>query len=190
MNCAAPRPGALTGLGDLREACCGADCCGHCAERAAMVEWLDDCCRSAPSVGEVGATSDTGARGDADIGRDQGTGTVMPFFTEEDIASLTGGGRDAEYTLDMCGVSAAHAEVAIERMLERRRFGPPTTVLIRIDPAGPASGETLFLPVGRQLLEARRRGLVTSFAPVSVPPGGGFHVTLPGHPAKVEAREP
>ena len=108
----------------------------------------------------------------------------MPFFNSDDLAALAGGAGDAEYTLDLCGVSTVHARTAIARMLERRRFGPPTTVLIRIDPAGPQTGETLFLPVGRQLLEARRQGAVVSFAPVAAPHGGGFHVVLPGHPSQ------
>ena len=72
----------------------------------------------------------------------------------------------AEHELDLRGVSTAHARIAIERMLERRHFVEAATVVIRIDPATPTSGETLFLPVGRQLLEARRRKLVGRFTPL------------------------
>ena len=89
----------------------------------------------------------------------------------------------AEWTLDLRGASAEHARISIERMLERRRFGAATTVLICIDPATATSGETLFQPVGRQLLDARARGLVTRFSPRSPAEGGGFHLELPGHPA-------
>lgn len=91
----------------------------------------------------------------------------------------------AEYTLDLRGgVSPENAQIAIERMLERRRFGEPTTIVIQFDPATPTSGETLFLPVGRQLLAARKAGSVVRFSPLPAGDIGGFHVELPGHPSR------
>jgi hypothetical protein len=72
--------------------------------------------------------------------------------------------------------------MAIGLFLEKRRSPQPRTVVIRIDPATAVSGETLFLPVGRQLLDARRRGLVMRFHPLPMSDGGGFHVELPGYP--------
>lgn len=107
----------------------------------------------------------------------------MPLFDPERIQDLVGNQAAADYELDLRGVSPTHARIAIERMLERRRFNEATTVVIRIDPATPTSGETLFLPVGRQLLEARRRSLVHRFTPLPEGDGGGFFVELPGHPA-------
>lgn len=76
----------------------------------------------------------------------------MPLLGHEQIRDLVGDQDSAEYELDLRGVTAEHAHIAIERMLEPRRFVEATTVVIRIDPATPTSGETLFLPVGRQLL--------------------------------------
>ncbi|WP_420347644.1 hypothetical protein [Pelagibius sp.] len=108
----------------------------------------------------------------------------MPLFDHEQTRDLVGDQASADYELDLRGVTAAHARIAIERMLERRRFVEATTVVIRIDPATPTSGETLFLPVGRQLLEARRRKLVRRFAPLPEGDGGGFHVELPDNPAR------
>ena len=108
----------------------------------------------------------------------------MPLFEPEEMRELVGDQGSADYELDLRGVSAAHARVAIERMLKRRRFAKATTVVIRIDPATPTSGETLFLPVGRQLLEARRRELVHRFAPLPDGDGGGFYVELPGQPVQ------
>ena len=71
--------------------------------------------------------------------------------------------------------------LAIERMLERQRFREaPRTVVIRIDPAGPDSGETLFQPVGRQLVAAMKRGLVSRCSPLAPKDGAGFTVELPG----------
>jgi len=106
----------------------------------------------------------------------------LPLFDEEQIRDLVGEHASADYEVDLRGMSLAQARIAIERILERRRFIAPTTVVIRIDPATPTSGETLFLPIGRQLLEARRRKLVRRFTPLPDGDGGGFHVELPGHP--------
>ena len=105
----------------------------------------------------------------------------MPLFDHEQIRELLGEQAAADYELDLRGLSGAEARIAIERMLEDQDFVETTTVAIRIDPATPTSGETLFLPVGRQLLEARRRELVRRFTPLPVGDGGGFHVELPGH---------
>ncbi len=113
----------------------------------------------------------------------------MPLFDQEQIRDLVGDQAFADYELDLRGVSAAHARIAIERMLERRRFGDPTSVVIRIDPATATSGETLFLPIGRQLLEARKRRLIMRFHPLPEGDGGGFYLELPGHPGSKEARQ-
>ena len=104
----------------------------------------------------------------------------MPLFDDEAIRVLVGKQASADYELDLRGLSEAEARIAIERMLEGQDFLETTTVVIRIDPATPTSGETLFLPVGRQLLDARRRDLVQSFTPLPEANGGGFHVELPG----------
>ena len=104
----------------------------------------------------------------------------MPHLDHEQIRALVGDRASADYELDLRGVSGEQARIAIERMLEDHGFVETTTVVIRIDPATPTSGETLFLPVGRQLLDARRRDLVRHFTPLPEGDGGGFHVELPG----------
>ena len=103
----------------------------------------------------------------------------MPHFDNEQIRDLVGDQTSADYELDLRGVSGAEARIAIERMLEGQGFVEGTTVVIRIDPATPTSGETLFLPIGRQLLDARRRKLINHFTPLPHGDGGGFHVELP-----------
>ncbi len=108
---------------------------------------------------------------------------MVPLLGHEQIRDLVGDQASAEYELDLRGVSAERAHIAIQRMPERRRFVEATTAVIRIDPATPTSGETLFLPVGRQSLEARRRKLPRRFTPLPEGDGGGFYVELPGHPA-------
>ena len=109
----------------------------------------------------------------------------MPHFDHEQIRDLVGDRASADHELDLRGVSAAEARIAIEQMLEEGQgFVEATTVVVRIDPATPTSGETLFLPIGRQLLEARRRNLVRHFTPLPEGDGGGFHVELPGGAAR------
>ena len=108
----------------------------------------------------------------------------MPHFDHDQIRELVGDQASADYELDLRGLTEAEARIAIERMLEDQGFVETTTVVIRIDPATPTSGETLFLPVGRQLLDARRRELVRRFTPLPEADGGGFHVELPGRPER------
>lgn len=79
--------------------------------------------------------------------------------------------------------------MTISTFLEWRRSLQPTTVVIRLDPATAVSGETLFLPVGRQLLDARRRGLVERFHPLPLADGGGFYVEVPGYPGRGAEQE-
>lgn len=112
----------------------------------------------------------------------------MPFLRNEDIRRLTGFRDSAEYELDLRGLDRAHAEASVERMLERSRFRPPRSVVVRIDAAGPTSGETLFQPVGRVLLDALRAGVVSRCSPL--PEGGtGFWIRLTGNPDAREEEE-
>ena len=112
---------------------------------------------------------------------------AMPFLENERLRALVGDRADGEYTLDLRGVTAEGARFALESMLERRRFGAPTSVVVRIDRPTPTSGATLFQPIARQLLDARKRGLVLRFGLLPEGDGGGFHVELPGHPGRTEA---
>ena len=111
----------------------------------------------------------------------------MPLFEPDSIRALVGDRADGELTLDLRGVSLCQARTAISLLLEQRHPGDLTSVAIRIDPATPTSGETLFLPIGRQLLEARKRGLIARFHPLPEADGGGFYVELPGRPRYGEA---
>jgi len=105
----------------------------------------------------------------------------VPFMKGEDIRRLTGFRNAAEFELDLCGLDLAHARASVERMLERSRFRQPRSVVVRLDPASPVSGETLFQPIGRLLLEAMRTGVVARCSPL--PEGGaGFWVRLKGNP--------
>jgi len=106
----------------------------------------------------------------------------MPLFESDSVRGLVGDRAMGEHTLDLRGVSLSSARSAILEMFDRRRSDEATSVVVRIDPATPTSGETIFLPIGRQLLEARRRGCIARFWPLPEADGGGFYVELTGRP--------
>lgn len=99
---------------------------------------------------------------------------------QPDLSQILGNDFEAAWELDLTGVDGKHAQAAIDRMLERSRFGEAKTVLIRLELATEEGRETLFQPVGRHLLAAMRRGLVTRCRPVSRRGVGGFYVELAG----------
>ena len=113
----------------------------------------------------------------------------MPLFEPSSLRALVGDRATGERTLDLRGVSLGHARTSVSQMLEQSRSDGLTSVVIRIDPATATSGETLFLPIGRQLLEARKRGLITRFNPLPEADGGGFYLEPPGRPRHGEAPE-
>ena len=112
----------------------------------------------------------------------------MPYLKQEDLRRITGLRDSAEYELDLCGLDRPHAMASVERMLERSRFRPSRSVIIRIDKAGPTSGETLFQPIGRQLVDAMKANLVSRCRPL--PEGSaGFWVELIGNPNAAEIEQ-
>ena len=109
----------------------------------------------------------------------------MPFLKDQDLRRITGIHDSAEYELDLCGLDLAHAKASVERMLERSRFRLPRSVVIRIDAATATSGETLFQPIGRLLVDALKTSLVLRCRPL--PEGSaGFWVELAGNPNATE----
>ncbi len=106
----------------------------------------------------------------------------MPFLTEEEVGRLLGPRRPADSELDLRGVEPPRALRMLERAIRDGRYGRPASVIIRIDPATPSSGETLFLHVGRALLEAKRRRSVVRCHPLPEAEGSGFYVEFSGDP--------
>ena len=87
---------------------------------------------------------------------------------------------EADYELDLTGLDLAHARETVARMLERNRFRPSRTILVTIDPPPEGGGETLFQPIGRQLLDAKRTGVLASMHPVAGSDGPGYWVRTTG----------
>ena len=103
----------------------------------------------------------------------------MPLFDPDGIRRLVGEFADGEHTLDLRGVSLAEAQAVISQIVEQRLSDDATSMVVLIDPATATSGETLFLPIGRQLLDARKRGFISRFHPLPEADGGGFYLELP-----------
>lgn len=88
------------------------------------------------------------------------------------------GVADADAVLDLRQASLAQAEAQIRDALAGSAPGRTVAVLLAPPPAG--GGETLFQPVGRQLLEARKAGLVDRLQTLPAGDGLGFYVVLAG----------
>jgi hypothetical protein len=108
----------------------------------------------------------------------------MPHFEPFYEDKLRGGlGRtDADAILDLTGAPRPKAEASLDDMLERSRFTAPKTVAILLDGPPDGGGETLFQPVGRRLLAARKRGWITRLQTLPARDGLGFYVALAGRP--------
>ena len=110
----------------------------------------------------------------------------MPHFDEFYASKLRGGlgVTDAESVLDLRAASREKAAASIQDMLERSRFSPSKAVAIRLDPPPEGGGETLFQPVGKALLEAKKRGWIDRLQTLPVQDGLGFYVVLAGKPER------
>lgn len=108
----------------------------------------------------------------------------MPHFEEFYANKLRGslGTVDAEAVLDLRNASREQAAASIQDMLERSRFGQAKAVAIRLAPPPEGGGETLFQPVGKALLEAKKRGWIERLQTLPAQDGLGFYVVLSGKP--------
>lgn len=106
----------------------------------------------------------------------------MPHFDDYYANKLRGslGMTDADSVLDLRGAPWPRAEASLNDMLQRSRFGKAKTVAIQLDPPPEGGGETLFQPVGRLLLDAKRRGWIDRLQTLPAGDGLGFYVALAG----------
>ena len=102
----------------------------------------------------------------------------MPHLDPEQARHLLHDGDGAQAELDLRGLDRAAALDRLARLIDERVAPGPTRYAVRIDPPSPGGGETLFHPIGRFLLDARRRERIARFAPLAEPAGGGFFVDL------------
>jgi hypothetical protein len=100
----------------------------------------------------------------------------MPFFDENPLSRLALQPDHTDSELDLRGLSPAEALERVDHALTECR--PSTRILIRFEPAGEDGRETLFLPIGRHLLAARRNGRLKHCLPIA--DGAGYFVETSG----------
>jgi hypothetical protein len=86
--------------------------------------------------------------------------------------------------LDLTGIGREAAEARVNEMLERSRFAQGKTLAIRLDAPQEGGGETLFQPIGRLLLGAKRCGWIDRLQTLPARDGLGFFVALAGTPSR------
>jgi hypothetical protein len=103
---------------------------------------------------------------------------LEPFYADK----LRGarGLADADAVLDLRQASAAQAQARIRDALAGA--APGRALAVRLAPPPEGGGETLFQPVGRQLLEARKAGLIERLETLPAEDGLGFFIGLAGRP--------
>ncbi len=89
----------------------------------------------------------------------------MPYFDQNPLEKLAPQAADAEASLDLRGQAPQQALQTVEQLL--RQAPPGKSFLILFDPASGDGQETLFLPLGRRLLRARREGCLQRCLPVA-----------------------
>lgn len=90
------------------------------------------------------------------------------------------GPKHADYELDLTGMDLAHARESLVQLLERNRFLPARSIVVRLDKPVEGGGGTLFQPVGRMLLEARRHGLLSTLSLLPPDDGIGYRLETVG----------
>jgi hypothetical protein len=110
----------------------------------------------------------------------------MPHFEEFYADKLRGGLGlvDAESVLDLRGATREQAALSLQDMLERSRFAQGKSVAVRLAPPPEGGGETLFQPIGKALLEAKKRGWIDRLKTLPADDGLGFYVVLAGKPER------
>lgn len=102
----------------------------------------------------------------------------MPFFEQNPLAGLALQAGDADQTLDLRGLDACEAMAQVEGLLNDP--GACGSYLVQFDAISETAGETLFLPVGRRLLQARRDGTIQRCLPVS--DATGYYIEIAPRP--------
>lgn len=98
----------------------------------------------------------------------------MPYFDNNPLEKLMLQPGDVEAELDLRGLSPEQAMQTVEQLLQTK--APANSYSIHFDAASDDGRETLFLPLGRRLLEARRAGHLARCLPLA--DGSGFFIAF------------
>ncbi len=99
----------------------------------------------------------------------------MPHFSENPLANLAFDPGTIDRTIHLDGSNETAALARVERLIAKAP--PGQCLLLRFPPAAGDGRETLFQPLGRFLLKARRAGRIARCLPVA--DGAGYVITLP-----------
>lgn len=83
------------------------------------------------------------------------------------------------FELDLRGLKIGAALERLELLLRIGREQGVRALWVRLDQTIAAGGPALFVPVGRKLIEAWRRGDIARCRPLSASEGGGYHIEYP-----------
>lgn len=98
----------------------------------------------------------------------------MPTFPTNPLENLALKASDADHTIDLANTPEADALERIMQALQTHASGE--SLCFRFDGPRGDGQPTLFQPVGRYLLTARREGALTRCLPLAE--GNGYVVTL------------
>ena len=83
------------------------------------------------------------------------------------------------FELDLRGLKLTAALDRLELLLRIGREQGVRSLWVRLDQNMAAGGPALFVPIGRKLVDAWRRGDISGCRPLSAADGGGYHVEYP-----------
>lgn len=98
----------------------------------------------------------------------------MPEYKSNPLEALAFSPGDADEIVDLCGLPREAALAQVEELITVAPAG--RRYLLRFTPAGGDGQETLFQPLGRQLLAARRAGRLLSCLPTG--DGAGYLIVI------------
>lgn len=99
----------------------------------------------------------------------------MPHFDQNPLGKLLFQAHDADEHIDLCGLAHDRALAIVEDLLARPDVSG--SYLIVFDAAEAGGRETLFQPLGRRLLEARRAGVLSRCLPTA--DGTAYFIAFP-----------
>ena len=100
----------------------------------------------------------------------------MPYFDQNPLEKLAVQAAEAEDSLDLRGLAPDQALQAVEQLLGQAPAGK--SFLVQFAPASGDGHETLFLPLGKRLLQARREGRLERCLPA--PDGAAYFILFAG----------
>lgn len=100
----------------------------------------------------------------------------MPYFDIDEAMKYASEKLAADREIDLSDQTPQQAIATLEQLLTEQR-GQSAAIIIRFPPASESSGETLFQPVGRWLLEQRKNGRIRSLQNL-LALGAGFYIEL------------